>query len=88
MYIARHGFSAMLIRRPCFGVVAGMHESLMADEQVASSEGLGADVANEGFLFRVCSADAPISGHWSRAGRGEIAHLMCLCRCSRRAKRR
>ena len=46
----------MLVGRPGFRIVSRVDESLMADEEVASSEGLGADVAYEGLLFGVCSA--------------------------------
>ena len=50
------GFSAVLVRRPCFCIVSGVDEALMADEEVASSEGLGANVAYERLLFGVCPA--------------------------------
>jgi hypothetical protein len=49
-------FPAVLIRRPWFRIVSRMDESLMADEEVASSEGLGADGAFERLFFGVCSA--------------------------------
>jgi hypothetical protein len=54
--MARVGFPAVLVRRPCLCIVSGVDESLMADEEVASSEGLGADVADERLFFRVRSA--------------------------------
>jgi hypothetical protein len=61
--MARVRFPAVLIRRPCFGVVAGVDEALMADEEVASSKRLGTNVAHKWLLFGVCSA----------RGRGEVS---------------
>jgi hypothetical protein len=46
----------MLIRRPCFCVVSGVDEALVADEEVASSKRLGTDVAYKWLFFGVCSA--------------------------------
>jgi hypothetical protein len=54
--MARVGFPAVLIRRPCFCVVSGVDEALVADEEVASSKGLGTDVAYKWLFFGVCSA--------------------------------
>ena len=45
---------------PPFGSVARMNEALMADEQVASCKGLGADVAHERLLLGVSSTDVPL----------------------------
>ena len=58
-------FSAVLVRRPCFCIVSGVDEAFMADEEVASSEGLGTNIAYERLLFGVC----PAGGGWS-AGTG------------------
>jgi hypothetical protein len=55
-------FSAVLIRRPCFCIVSRVDESLVADEEVASSEGLGADVAYERLFLGVCSAGGASTG--------------------------
>ena len=45
---------------PPFGSVARMNEALMANEQVASRKGLGADVAYKWFLLSVSSTDVPL----------------------------
>jgi hypothetical protein len=55
-------FPAVLICGPCFCIVSRVDEALMADEEVASSEGLGADVAYERLFFGVCSAGRASSG--------------------------
>jgi hypothetical protein len=54
--MARMRFPAVLIRRPCFCIVSGVDEALVADEEVASGKCLGTDVAYKGLFFGVCSA--------------------------------
>jgi hypothetical protein len=54
--MARVRFPAVLIRRPCFCVVARVDEALVADEEVASRKGLGTDVAYKWLFFGVCPA--------------------------------
>jgi hypothetical protein len=60
--MARVRFPAVLIRRSCFCVVSGVDEALVAHKEVASSEGLGADVADKRLFFGVCSAGGALAG--------------------------
>ena len=71
LHIARHGLSAVLASRPCFSVVSWVHESLMADEEVASGESLRANVAYEGFFFGVGSTDTRLACIGEMQGEGK-----------------
>src|SRR3954452_129698 len=87
--MAREGLPAvLLVRRPCFCIISGVDESFMADEEVASSESFGANVAYERLLFGVCSGGGVSASAEEMHSFEETGYLMCRCRCSSLANRR